>query len=129
HTPASIEWTLAGFGFQDIHFDALTLQTGLRYDYRQVRPTDIHDADHTAEHPDDEEAHEVGRRRVGGISAALPGMIHPRERIAIGASLQRSMRMPGIEEPFPARPYPAPFTIQLVNAQLEQIFGIGAGTI
>ena len=125
HTPASIEWTLAGFGFQDIHFDALTLQTGLRYDYRQVRPTDIHDADHTAEHPDDEEEHEVGRRRFGGISAALTGMIHPRERISIGASLQRSMRMPGIEELFSEGPHLAAYSFEIGNSDLEEEFGFG----
>lgn len=108
-TPNSTEWTVAGFGYQDVHFEGVTLQGGLRYDYRTVRPRATGDAS------------DAGVRRTrtfGGISASLRGLLHPSERLSVGATLMRSLRMPGIEELFSEGPHLAAYSFEIGNADL-----------
>src|SRR5690606_17628318 len=37
-TPASTDWTVAAFAYQDVHLGAWAVQGGLRFDYRRVQP-------------------------------------------------------------------------------------------
>lgn len=115
-TPASTEWTIAGFGFQDIHFEGFTIQGGLRYDLRQVRPREERVSDKIGE---------IERRSFGGMSASLRGMLHPTERISVGASLMRSIRMPGIEELYSEGPHLAAYSFEIGNPNLDVERGWG----
>lgn len=117
HTPASTEWTLAGFGFQDVHFEGFTLQVGLRYDYRRVRP---------GEEQESETIGTIRERSFGGVSASLRGMIHPREDLSAGVTLMRSLRMPGIEELYSEGPHLAAYSFEIGNPELGLERGWGA---
>ncbi len=116
-TPASTEWTVAGFGFQDIHFDAVTLQAGLRYDFRTVQPRE------------EGESPEIGSprgRNFGGVSASLRGMLHPLERLSLGLTVMRSIRMPGIEELYSEGPHLAAYSFEIGNPELDVEGGLGS---
>ena len=116
-TPASTEWTLAGFGYQDVHFERFTIQAGLRYDYRRVQPSE------------EQESQTIGLirdRSFGGLSASLRGMIHPREDFSAGITIMRSLRMPGIEELYSEGPHLAAYSFEIGNPELGLERGSGA---
>ncbi len=108
-TPNATERTLAGFGYQDLHFEGFTVQAGLRYDYRTVRPTVV---------DRESDVGVVRARSVGGVSASLRGLVHPSEQLTVGASVMRSLRMPGIEELFSEGPHLAAYSFEIGNADL-----------
>ena len=108
-TPASTEWSVAGFGFQDVHFGAFTVQGGVRYDLRRVTPRE----ERTSGTIGDVEA-----RSFGGASASLSGIWHPGEQVSVGANVMRSLRMPGIEELFSEGPHLASYSFEIGNPAL-----------
>ncbi|MEX0821890.1 MAG: TonB-dependent receptor [Rhodothermales bacterium] len=116
-TPNSTEWTVAGFGYEDLHFEGFTLQGGLRYDVRTVRPR-VADRESPAGI--------VRTRSFGGVSASVRGLIHPSESVTAGASLMRSLRVPGIEELFSEGPHLASYSFEIGNADLGVERGLGA---
>lgn len=116
-TPASTDWTVAGFAFQDVHFDEWTLQAGLRYDLRQVSPRE------------EQVSRVIGRiraRTFGGLSGAVSGLWHPRTDLSLGTTLMRSLRVPGIEELYSEGPHLAAYSFEVGNPNLEMERGWGA---
>ncbi len=117
-TPNSEEWSIAGFGFQDIHFDWTTLQAGIRYDYQQITPLETSDSS----------IGDVRKRGFGGISASLRGMLHPMEGASVGATVMRSLRVPGIEELYSEGPHLAAYSFEIGNPDLGKEIGWGLET-
>ena len=117
-TPNSTEWSVAGFGFQDLHFNRFTLQGGLRYDYRQVTPTERIDSSIGL----------VRQRSFGGVSASLRGMVHPVDHASAGVTLMRSLRLPGIEELYSEGPHLAAYSFEVGNPDLSSEVGWGIET-
>lgn len=116
-TPPSIEWTLAGFAFQDIHFADFTVQGGLRYDLRSIQP---------GKETTSSLIGNIEERTFGGISASASALWHPVRILSIGITGMRSLRMPGIEELYSEGPHLAAYSFEIGNPMLERETGYGA---
>lgn len=116
-TPPSTEYTLAGFAYQDVHLGDVTLQGGLRYDLREVRPRTAGTSGLSGD---------VRTRRFGGISASATALVHPAEAVTLGATAMRALRMPGIEELFSEGPHLAAYAFEVGNTALPLETGLGA---
>lgn len=115
-TPASRDWTLAGFAYQDLHFRAWTLQAGLRFDYRQVAPRE------------ERVSRVIGAirpRTFSGLSGSVAGLWHPAEQVTFGVTVMRSLRVPGIEELFSEGPHLASYSFEVGNPALAMERGWG----
>lgn len=114
-TPATTEWTVAGFAYQDLHVGPVALQGGLRYDARRVTPSE-------------ERTSSIGRirpRDYGGVSASL-ALQWPREGTwALGATVMRSLRLPGIEELYSEGPHLAAYSFEVGSPDLGLERGLG----
>lgn len=115
-TPASTEWTLAGFAFQDVHLADFTIQGGLRYDFRTVQPSRETTSDLIGN---------IRERTFGGISASASALWHPARALSIGVTGMRSLRMPGIEELYSEGPHLAAYSFEVGNPMLDRETGYG----
>ncbi len=114
-TPNSTESSIAGFGYQDVHFERFTLQAGGRYDLRRVTPIERKEAS----------IGDIRERTFGGASASLRGILHPAPTVSIGATVMRSLRMPGIEELYSEGPHLAAYSFEVGNPDLGNEVGWG----
>ena len=115
-TPPSEESAVAGFAFQDVHFSGLTLQAGVRYDARRVRPRTETVSD---------EIGPIEARTFGGVSASVSALLHPWREFTIGVTGMRSLRMPGIEELYSEGPHLAAYSFEIGNPMLDRETGYG----
>ncbi len=115
-TPASTEWTLAGFAFQDVHVGDLTFQGGLRYDLRQVQPREESTSDLIGR---------IEERTLGGVSASVSALWHTSPVFTVGVTGMRSLRMPGIEELYSGGPHLAAYSFEIGNPMLNRETGYG----
>ena len=114
-TPASKEGTVAGFVYQDLELDLFTLQAGLRYDFRTVRPDEQFESDIGL----------IRQRDFGGLSASLSGDYRLKPEWSVGAILTRSLRVPGIEELYSEGPHLAAYSYEVGDPDLEKETGLG----
>jgi len=115
-TPNAAEQTVAAFAFQEATVGAVSIQGGLRFDYRAVTP----------EH--EKESRRVGfirQRTFSGVSASLAGTWRPSRQVTAGLTLMRSLRMPGVEELYSEGPHLASYSFEVGNADLDSERGWG----
>ncbi|MBO6575691.1 MAG: TonB-dependent receptor [Rhodothermales bacterium] len=113
-TPATTEWSVAGFGHQTVDLGGTSLEVGARYDLRQVTPSREFMSDIGL----------IAQKKFGGVSAsaALKWPLNP--RLTLAASGMRSIRLPGIEELFSEGPHLAAYSFEVGNPDL----GVESGT-
>lgn len=114
-TPATTEWTIAGFGHQRIAFGPGSLNVGARYDLRQVNPSREFQSD----------IGEIRQRDFGGVSASVAYDWPASERLSLKATAMRSIRLPGIEELFSEGPHLAAYSFEVGNPDLNVEVGTG----
>lgn len=115
-TAPSVEWTGAGFAYQDLHLGTLTLQGGIRVDARDIRPKRERDSPTIGP---------IRERRFGGASASATVLWHPVDPLVVGWNATRSLRMPAIEELFSEGPHLAAYAFEVGNPALNAETGVG----
>lgn len=115
-TPNAHESAFAVFGYQDVHFGRLTLQSGLRFDVRHVVPATASASALIGQ---------IRARTFRGLSGGVTVLAHPAEHLTVGASLMRSLRLPGIEELYSEGPHLAAYSFEVGNPDLEAEGGTG----
>ena len=115
-TPHTREFALAGYFLNQQVINRLTIQSGIRYDFRRAEPfrpgTVI-------------QAGTVKRRDFGGFSGAISGIYNWNDNLSTGATIMKSYRAPGIEELFSDGPHLAVFSYEIGNAELDAENGFG----
>lgn len=117
--PAS-ELGIAGFAYEELGFETLRFQVGVRYDWRHIRPkndTPILIGDRTIE---------VDSRSFGALSGSASVLLTVAPEWTVGLNLARAYRPPAIEELFSDGPHLADFSFDIGNPQLPAEFGHGA---
>ena len=113
--PATVERSIAAFGYQDFHVGATTIQAGLRLDHRQVMPEETGMTD----------IGEIRDRSFSGLSASFS----VKRPILRGTDLEflvmRGLRLPGIEELFSQGPHLAAYSFEIGNPSLMTERGTG----
>ncbi len=115
-TPHTREFAVAGYYLKQQEINRLTLQSGIRYDFRRAEPF----------HPGTViQAGAVERRDFGGISGAVSGIYRWFSNLRVGTTIMKSYRAPGIEELFSDGPHLAVYSYEIGNAALDAENGYG----
>ncbi|MQA92150.1 MAG: TonB-dependent receptor [Gemmatimonas sp.] len=109
------EYTLAGFGYEDLGWGPFRLQLGGRYDWTRIEPLD------TRPGP----GGEVRTRDFGAVSASVSGLVELATGLTTGVSVARAFRTPAIEELFSDGPHLADYSYNIGNPTLDPEFGLG----
>lgn len=115
-TPASVEWTVAGFAHQEMQMGRLTAQAGARYDIRRVEPIAQGAANGD---------HLPSPRSFAGFSASAMLVWRLSRSSSVGATAMQSIRMPGIEELYSEGPHLAAYSFEIGNERLQTERGRG----
>lgn len=117
--PAS-EVALAGFIFEEFSRTRLRFQVGLRYDWRQITPSDSRPIrSGTREIP-------VESRQFRAVSGSTAFLYDLGRRWTLGLNLARAFRTPAIEELYSDGPHLADFSFDIGNPALTSEIGHGA---
>lgn len=114
-SPNSKDRSAALYSFQEIDWGKLTLQIGGRYDLAAMVP-------------DQEEETRIGkirRRDFGGFSGSISGSWHVKPQVSLGLILNRSIRMPALEELYTEGPHLAAYSFDVGNPDLNLEIGYG----
>ena len=118
-TPATRDWTLAGFLVEELGHGSLRLQLGARYDWARYAPRRVGFID-------------VGDRRVatrarsfGAVSGSAGLLYTITEGIRLGASASRAYRTPDFNELYSNGPHLAANAFEVGDPSLRQETGIG----
>ena len=115
-TPPAEEYALALLSYQEWTRGPLALNGALRLDGRRVEPRDTRDS------------RNVGRIRTRGFfgfSGGLAARFQRNQDLAIGLSVMRTFRAPGIEELFSEGPHLAAYAYEVGNSSLGSERGLG----
>ncbi|NNE69098.1 MAG: TonB-dependent receptor [Rhodothermales bacterium] len=114
-TPPTTEWSMAGFGYQEVDLGPTLLAVGARYDVRRVAPSREFESDIGM----------VRARDFGGVSASASLQWPVTTGMTLGATAMRSIRLPGIEELYSDGPHLAAYSFEVGNPDLGVEVGTG----
>ncbi|MDA0875468.1 MAG: TonB-dependent receptor [Bacteroidetes bacterium] len=114
-TPATVERSMAVFGYQDFHVGATTIMMGLRGDHRRVLPAESGPSD----------IGDIRERTFSGLSASLSVRRPILRDTEMEILVMRGLRLPGIEELFSAGPHLAAYSFEVGNPSLVTERGTG----
>ncbi len=109
------EYTLAGFGYEELGWNAFRLQAGARYDWTRIEPLDTRAG----------QLGEVGTRDFGAVSASVSGLVEILPDLTTGVTVARAFRTPAIEELYSDGPHLADYSYNIGNPTLDPEFGLG----
>ncbi len=115
YTPNSRRTTQAVYAIEEIRFDQVSIEAGLRYDRVQVAPNE-------------EELSDIGHiraRSFDAMSGSLGGLLALTEEFTLGASLARAFRTPDVSELYSEGPHLAAYTYEVGNPSLGTEMGLG----
>ena len=115
-TPPAEEYALALLSYQEWALGPLALNGAMRLDGRRVAPREFR------------VSRTVGRIRTRdflGFSGGLAARFRPHRDLAIGLSMMRTFRAPGIEELFSEGPHLAAYAYEVGNSSLSSERGLG----
>ena len=115
-TPASEESAGAMFAYQEWVRGPWALNGALRFDARRVEPR---------EERDSRTVGNIRTRTFSGLSGGFTGQLRAGESMAVGATMMRTFRAPGIEELFSEGPHLAAYAYEVGNGELESERGSG----
>src|SRR5690606_13280451 len=119
-TPASTDWTVAAFAYQDVHLGAWAVQGGLRFDYRRVQPKGERMS---------EQIGYIRARTFQGLSGAVSVLRQVADGLTVGTTFMRSIRVPGIEELYSEGPHLAAYSFDVGDPELDLETGWGAEAV
>ena len=115
-TPAAEEYAGALFTYQEWERGPWTASAALRFDARRIEPRE------------ERVSRAVGRiqpRTFSGLSGGFSGHFLAAKNLALGATLMRTFRAPGIEELFSEGPHLAVYAYEVGNGDLGSERGLG----
>ena len=115
-TPAAEEKAVALFTYQEWPLGSFSANAALRADGRRVAPRRTRTSRNLGR---------IDTRYFSGISGGLSGRYQVGSSVAIGFSLLRTFRAPGIEELFSEGPHLAAYSYEVGNADLNSEHGLG----
>ena len=115
-TPHTREFAVAGYYLNKQEINRLTIQSGIRYDFRRAEPFQLGTII---------QAGKVEKRDFGGFSGAISGIYNWNDNLSTGTTIMKSYRAPGIEELFSDGPHLAVFSYEIGNAELDAENGFG----
>lgn len=116
HTPATNEYALAGYLFQETTLNRVNLQGALRYDYRLVAPQQERQSIFIGQ---------IRNRSYGGFSGSFMATMPVSEHFKAGTTVMRSFRTPGVEELYAEGPHLANYSYEIGNPDLDSERGWG----
>ncbi len=115
-TPNSRRTTLAAYFVQDVDFDPIRIEGGLRYDWIRIDPLrDDPDAD----------IGPVGDRTFQAVSGSLGILYATESGLILGASAARAFRTPDVNELYSEGPHLAAYSFEVGNPSLGAETGTG----
>ncbi|MDI6402243.1 TonB-dependent receptor, partial [Balneolaceae bacterium ANBcel3] len=115
-TPETVEYSVAGYVFQERDFGRMNLQASLRFDYRHLSPE---------EKTSIFLPHDITSRDFSGFSGSVMGTWSLRPGMEIGTTATRTHRSPIIEELYSEGPHLANFAYEIGNPALSREHGWG----
>lgn len=115
-TPNSRRTALAAFVFQEMDFDPIRLEGGLRYDWTKIDP--LRDDPHADIGP-------VRDRTFGAMSGSLGILYSAGSGVVLGATVGRAFRTPDVNELYSEGPHLAAYVFEVGNPSLDPETGTG----
>ncbi len=123
-TRSGAERAIGVFAFEEVSRQPFRIQTGLRYDFRDVTTDDLSDIRvNTRER---NIVKEVRPRTFHAITSSVAGLWDFAEHWTVGTTMARSFRNPTIEELYSDGPHLADFSFDIGSPDLESEIGHGA---
>ncbi len=119
-TPASKEYSYAGFLYGEHDLGRFGFSASLRYDHKSVVPHEekvVDRADYSLY---------IRQRDFGDLSGGFTVAYHTGAGFTVGSTLMRTFRAPGIEELFSEGPHLAAYAYEVGNSELGKENGFGA---
>ncbi len=116
-TPETIENAIAAYTFQETDLGNWNLQGALRFDVRQVTPSEERNSFLIGH---------IRERTFSGFSGSARAAYLLRSNMKIGSTITRTFRAPGIEELFSEGPHLANFSYEKGNPDLSAERGWGS---
>lgn len=109
-TPDTRRTTLAAFVFQEMEFDPIRIEGGLRYDWTSADP--LRDDPHS-------EIGHIRDRAFRAMSGSLGIMYRAGSGVVVGATAGRAFRTPDVNELYSEGPHLAAYYFEVGNPSLE----------
>ena len=116
YTPNSTHTSFSLFALEEVDWDPIRLEAGLRYDWARVRPH--------REDPSSDIGH-IRTRSFGAASGSLGALARLTRSVTVGASLARAFRTPSVNELFSEGPHLAAYAFEVGNPSLDTERGTG----
>ena len=113
--PNTRRTTQAAYLLEEIRFDPISIEAGLRYDQIELEP-------------DEEEISDIGHiraRSFGAVSGSLGALLRVTGELTLGASAARAFRTPDVNELYSEGPHLAANSFDVGNPSLETETGLG----
>ena len=107
--------TQAAYVLEEIQFDPISIEAGLRYDRIDLEP-------------DEEEISDIGHiraRSFGAVSGSLGALLRVTGELTLGASAARAFRTPDVNELYSEGPHLAANSFDVGNPSLDTETGLG----
>ena len=109
-TPNSLRTTLAAFVFQEMDFDPIRIEGGVRYDWTRTDP--VQDDPHSEIGP-------VGDRTFQAVSGSVGILYSAGSGVVLGATAGRAFRTPDVNELYSEGPHLAAYYFEVGNPTLD----------
>ena len=116
YTPPSEEYAGALFTYQEWAHAPWAINVALRLDGRRVQPRQARESRTVGR---------IQRRDFSGLSGGLSTHYRASQSLALGTTLMRTYRAPGIEELFSEGPHLAAYAYEVGNSALDSERGVG----
>ncbi len=116
---SATEYSAAGYVYEEFAYRNIRLQTGLRYDLREIRPYSYEPIRLLTE------TIPVTDRSFSAFSGSIALLYSINPLWKIGVNLARAFRTPSIEELFSDGPHLADFSYDIGNPKLRSEYGFG----
>jgi iron complex outermembrane recepter protein len=109
------QFSVAGYGFEELGWSPFRLQVGGRYDWTRITPGGVPQS----------RFDEVRTRDFGAFSGSAAALVDVASGLTVGGSVSRAFRTPSIEELYSDGPHLADFSYNIGNPELDAEFGFG----
>ncbi|MBO6793798.1 MAG: TonB-dependent receptor [Balneolaceae bacterium] len=114
-TPASNQYSFAGFVIEETDIGAFHLEAGLRFDFVRNAPK--------VENPD-ARIGDIRARDFMALSSSVSGIYNINSRLSTGITLLHSFRAPSLEELYSLGPHLASYSYEIGNPELDPERGL-----
>lgn len=109
-TPDANSYKFAAYAIEEFHFDALRLETGLRFDYVLNAPK---------QNDPDSNIGNIRDRNFNALSSSISAIYSLGKGFSVGSIILHSFRAPSLEELYSEGPHLASFSFEIGNPDLK----------